>query len=244
MVGSERRQRGRTRGTIDHHGPSPVTTAADLQLYHTSNIAFRHTTQYLSKQESCWLVSLPPHSSQRSSIIVLNLLGLSSRSAVSSSCLPVMSSTPSPADVVHELLRSPTDPAVVHRLVASDCTYVSLNDQPGDLKKIMPWAGRSSGPQAILDTFTRVGQYWSMDAFRIEHTLTTDNNVAAFGHFTYTSTLLHKTVTSPFSILCTVKGEQIVFMQFMEDTFGTAQTFKASGQSTFRSDPNGTEVHI
>ena len=148
------------------------------------------------------------------------------------------------ADVLLQLLRSPTDSAVVHRLVAPNCAYVSLNDEPGDLQRIMPWAGRSSGPQAILSTFERVNRYWSADNFTIEHVLTTGDKAAVFGHFTYTSTVLHKTVTSPFAILCRVTDGQIVFMQFMEDTFGTAQTFKASGQSTFRSNPSGGDVNI
>ena len=155
-----------------------------------------------------------------------------------------MSSSPSPLDVLLELLKSPTDSAVVHRLVAPDCRYVSLNDEPGDLQKIMPWAGRGNGPQAILSTFSRVNAYWHNDAFAIEHTLSTGDDAAAFGHFTYTSTVLRKTATSPFAILCTVRGGQIVFMQFMEDTFGTANTFRASGQSTYRSNPQGGEVNI
>ena len=155
-----------------------------------------------------------------------------------------MSTASSVTAVVLELLKSPTDSAVVHRLVAADCQYVSLNEQPGDLQKIMPWAGRSTGPQAILDTFSRVGAYWTTDKFSIEDVLTTDDKVAVFGHFTYTSNVLHKTVTSPFSILCKVKAGQIVYMQFMEDTFGTAQTFKAEGVTTFHSNPSGPKVQI
>ena len=73
-------------------------------------------------------------------------------------------------------------------------------------------------------------------------TLTTHDNVAAFGHFTYTSTTLHKTATSPFSTLATVKDGQIVYMQFLEDSFNSAVTFKVSGQSTYHSDPHGPEV--
>ncbi len=33
-------------------------------------------------------------------------------------------------------------------------------------------------------------------------------------------------------------------MQFMEDTFGTASTFRSGGAATYRSDPDGGEVAL
>ncbi len=33
-------------------------------------------------------------------------------------------------------------------------------------------------------------------------------------------------------------------MQFMEDTFGTASTFRSGGVATYRSDPDGGEVAL
>ena len=57
-----------------------------------------------------------------------------------------------PADVVRALLADPTNPEVVERLVAGDATYVPLNFDNPELKRIMPWAGTGRGPQAVLDT--------------------------------------------------------------------------------------------
>ncbi|MEH2273877.1 MAG: hypothetical protein V7K40_03430 [Nostoc sp.] len=49
-----------------------------------------------------------------------------------------MSSTP--VEIVQALLKDPTNPEVVNRLVSLDAIYVSLNYNDPDLKKLIPWA--------------------------------------------------------------------------------------------------------
>ena len=147
-------------------------------------------------------------------------------------------------EVVRALLNDPTNPEVVHRLMASDATYVSLNFDNPDLKRIMPWAGTRKGPEALLDTYTRVNRFWHSEAFEIEELFSQGEKVAVFGRFTYRSVTLEKAITSPFAILAKVKDGQIIFMQFMEDTFGTASTFRTGGVATYRSDPDGGEVSL
>jgi hypothetical protein len=49
----------------------------------------------------------------------------------------------SPSEVLSEMLKNPTDIDHVRSLVTPDVTYVSLNYDNPDLKKIMPWAGTS-----------------------------------------------------------------------------------------------------
>ena len=147
-------------------------------------------------------------------------------------------------EVIQTILNDPTNPEVVHRLVAPDATYVSLNfDNPG-LRRIMPWAGTRTGPEAVLDTYTQVNRFWSSEAFEIGELFGESENVAVFGRFTYRSTTLGKAITSPFAILAKVRNGQIVFMQFMEDTFGTAATFRSGGVATYRSDPDGDEITL
>ncbi len=68
--------------------------------------------------------------------------------------------------------------------------------------------------------------------------------MAVFGRFTYRSVTLGKAITSPFAILAKVHAGQVTFMQFMEDTFGTAATFRNGGVATYRSDPDGGEVEL
>jgi hypothetical protein len=54
-----------------------------------------------------------------------------------------------PTEVVRQFLASTTNPTIVKSLVAEDATYVSLNYDNPDLKKIMPWTGTGKGPQGF-----------------------------------------------------------------------------------------------
>ena len=108
----------------------------------------------------------------------------------------------------------------------------------------MPWAGTSQGPDAVLSTYTTVAECWESQAFDIETIFGTEEKVAVFGRFTYKSKTLGKTITSPFSILAKVQNGQVTYIPFMEDTFGTASTFRSGGSWKFQSDPAGREVEI
>ncbi len=145
-------------------------------------------------------------------------------------------------DVVRAILDNPTDLASVKELVAPDATYVSLNYDNPELKKLMPWAGTQTGPEAVVSTYSRVGRYWKNEGFEIEEIFEAGENVAVFGRFTYRSTTVGRAVTSPFSILAKVQAGKVTYMQFMEDTFGTASTFRTGGTATYRADPDGGEV--
>jgi len=149
-----------------------------------------------------------------------------------------------PKEIVQQLLQNVSDPNVVKQLCAPDVTYVSLNYSNPDLHKIMPWCGTSHGADAIIKTFHDVAEFWVVESFTPEEIFGEGGNVAVFGRFTYTSTKLGKTVTSPFSILCKVVEGRITYMQFMEDTFCTASSFRSGGSWKFHSDPAGREVQI
>jgi uncharacterized protein len=147
-------------------------------------------------------------------------------------------------EIVQSLLQSVRDPNAVKELCAPDVIYVSLNYTNPDLRKIMPWCGTGRGPDAILKTFHDVANFWVVDSFTPEEILGEAGNVAVFGRFTYTSTKLRKTITSPFSILCKVKDGKVTYMQFMEDTFCTASSFRSGGVWEFQSDPAGSVVRV
>jgi uncharacterized protein len=155
-----------------------------------------------------------------------------------------MPETREPIDVVRAILAAPTDLDVVGRLVAEDATYVSLNYDNPDLKKLMPWCGTGHGPKGIVDTFTKVGRFWRVESFEFLDVFGSGQSVAVFGRFTYTSTKIGRTVTTPFAILAKVKDGRLTFMQFMEDTFATAMSFRTRGVWHFESDPDGGEVTV
>ncbi len=150
----------------------------------------------------------------------------------------------SPLEVLQAILADPTNPDTVRALVAPDATYVSLNYDNPELKRIMPWAGTQTGPEAVSGTYARVGRYWHSEGFQVEDTFEGENRAAVVGRFTYRSATLGRAVTSPFAILAHVRDGQVTFMQFMEDTFGTAPTFRSGGTASYRSDPDGGEVSV
>ncbi len=152
--------------------------------------------------------------------------------------------TQDPLDVVRAILAAPTDFDLVSKLAAEDATYVSLNFDNPDLKKLMPWAGTGHGAKGIVETFVDVGRYWRKDAFEISDMFGSGEHVAVFGRFTYTSTKIGRTVTSPFAILAKVSNGKVTTMQFMEDTFATAMSFRTKGIWHFESDPDGGEVTV
>ena len=85
---------------------------------------------------------------------------------------------------------------------------------------------------------------WKNLGLSITDRLESDESAALFGSFTYESHTQHRTVTSPFCILIRVKRGKIVYMQFMEDTFGTASTFKEGGAWKVQSDPAGKSIEV
>ena len=151
---------------------------------------------------------------------------------------------PNSTEILAAILKNPTDIDHMRSLTTPDVTYVSLNYDNPELKKVMPWAGTSKGPESIVKTFVDVSRFWRIEAFATEALFGSDEFAAMFGRFTYKSTVLGKTVTSPFAVLAKVVNGRCTYLQFMEDTLATAASFRSGGTWTFHSDPDGGEVAI
>jgi ketosteroid isomerase-like protein len=145
---------------------------------------------------------------------------------------------------IKKFLSNPTDRELVGGLCTSDVTYVSLNYSNPELQKSMPWCGTYHGSEAIVSTFERVNSYWKVNDFSPDAIFGDDSRVAVFGSMTLTSTVMKKTVTTPFSIFCKMTDGKISYMQFMEDTFATSSSFRSGGLWEFRSDPAGSQVSV
>ena len=150
----------------------------------------------------------------------------------------------SATQILTAILDKPRDLDHVKRLVAPDATYVSLNYSDPDLKRVMPWAGTGHGPEGIVQTFVDVDRYWETLEFKSEALFGDDSNAAMFGRFTYRSRVLGKEVTSPFAVYVRVAEGMCVYMQFMEDTFATTESFRSGGSWQIRSNPNGEEISV
>jgi uncharacterized protein len=143
------------------------------------------------------------------------------------------------------VLSDPVNPAAVKELVAEDLVYVSLNYQDDDLKKVMPWAGTGHDRDAPRKAFSDVARYWHIEEFDLGDVFGDESGkVAVFGRMKYRSTLLGKTVVSPFAVYARVAGGKIIYAQFMEDSFATARSSGSGGAWTINSDPEGPAVEV
>jgi ketosteroid isomerase-like protein len=150
----------------------------------------------------------------------------------------------SPIEVVGQWLQNLLDPEVINRVVAPDATYVSLNTEDLELNKIMPWAGTSCGPQAFLDHLGDMFTRWENQAFNVTTMFASDENVAVFGDFRYKSNSLGKVVSSPFSILVKVVDGKVAYLQFLEDSYATAASFRKDGSWTVQPEADAEPFEV
>jgi hypothetical protein len=146
--------------------------------------------------------------------------------------------------VLQELLQNTSNLKVLRERMTPDATYVSLNFNNPELKKVMPWTGTHKGPQGLFDVFAAIQRYWKTLDFKVTDSIEQDSRVAFFGSFTYKSNVTRKEITSPFSLLARFEGDKVAYVQFLEDSYGTAGSFKTGGATRFHSDPSGKEVEI
>ena len=146
--------------------------------------------------------------------------------------------------VVQQLLQNTTNLAVLKQFMTSDATYVSLTFDNPELKKIEPWAGTHKGPESLPKVFAGIQSFWKTLEFKVTDTIEQGNRVGFFGSFTYKSNTTGKEITSPFSLLARFEGEKVAYLQFQEDSYGTAGSFKTGGATRFHSDPSGKEVEV
>ncbi len=150
----------------------------------------------------------------------------------------------SPIDVVGQWMQNLLDPEVINRVVAPDATYVSLNTEDAELSKIMPWAGTSHGPQAFIGHLTMMFTRWENQAFNVTTMFASGENVAVFGDFRYKSHSLGKVVSSPFSILVKVVEGMVTYVQYLEDSYATAASFRQDGSWTVQTEPAAQQFRV
>lgn len=124
--------------------------------------------------------------------------------------------------------------AAAERLVAPDATYISLNFDNPELKKILPWTGTNKGPEAFSGLFLQLADYWKTEDFTVTDKIASGEDVAIFGKFTYRSLAVDQVFTSPFSIHAKVRDGKMIYFQFMEDTYASASSFRQSGSWTVK----------
>jgi hypothetical protein len=152
--------------------------------------------------------------------------------------------SPSSIEVVGQWLENLLDPEVVNSVVAPEAIYVSLNTDNPELHKIMPWAGTSRGPRAFLDNLGMMFTRWENQAFNVTTMFASDENVAVFGDFRYKSHSLGKVASSPFSILVKVVDGKVTYLQFLEDSYATASSFRKDGSWVVQTEPGAEPFQV
>jgi hypothetical protein len=150
----------------------------------------------------------------------------------------------SPIEVVGRWMQNLLDPEVINSVVAPDATYVSLNTENPELTRIMPWAGTSHGPQAFFGNLSEMFTRWENQAFNVTTMFASGEDVAVFGDYRYRSRSLDKVVTSPFSILVKVVNGKVTYLQFLEDSYATASSFRKDGSWIVQTEPGAEPFQV
>jgi hypothetical protein len=145
---------------------------------------------------------------------------------------------------LQEILRNTMNLSVLRQLMTPDATYVSLNFDNPERKQIMPWAGTHKGPESLPEVFGAIQRCWKTLDFKVTDAIEQNNRVAFFGSFTYKSNVTGREITSPFGLLARFDGDKVAYVQFLEDSYSTAGSFKTGGATGFHSDPTGKEVNV
>lgn len=146
--------------------------------------------------------------------------------------------------VLQELLQNTSNLEVLQQLMTPDAIYVSLNFVNAELKRVMPWTGTHKGPEELPAAFSAMQRFWKTLDFKVTDTIEQGERVGMFGSFTYKSIATGKEITSPFALLARFEGFKVAYVQFLEDTYGTAGSFKTGGVTRFHSDPSGQEIEV
>lgn len=78
------------------------------------------------------------------------------------------------------------------------------------------------------------GRVRETKVFEVRDVIANEHSVAMFGSFTYKKRTLGKEIASPFALPAKVTDDRISYIHFLEDTFGTAGSFRAAGTWHFR----------
>ena len=65
-----------------------------------------------------------------------------------------------------------------------------------------------------------------------------------FGDFRYKSNSLGKVVSSPFSILAKVVDGKLTYLQFLEDSYATAASFRSGGSWTVQTQADAEPFQV
>jgi ketosteroid isomerase-like protein len=132
-------------------------------------------------------------------------------------------------DVVNRFLSGFPRGTVADECIDPNLTYISLNHDNPELAQTMPWTGTHFGSAVLKKSVAQLLEVWDFHEFKVDTVFGEGEQVAVFDRFTYESKKVKRITKSPFAIYLKVKDGKIVHLQFFEDTYSTAASFRRSG---------------
>ena len=126
----------------------------------------------------------------------------------------------------HSIMTTLVLPSVCHM-------HAPAQKVPDNLACIEPLRLRASQPAHRLSSIPLIPfhRIWANEIFEIHGLLRRWRRCSGLGRFNYRSRSLGRASVSPFSICCNVNEDSnIAYMQFIEDTLGSTDSFKKGGQ--------------
>jgi ketosteroid isomerase-like protein len=114
------------------------------------------------------------------------------------------------------------DPATVAALFDTDLLFQIQGDVGA-----LPWIGRRTGRQAIVDFIHDLRALTEPVAFDVEDILASDARAAVVGSLKTRIKATESVIASQFAIILTIEGEVVTSFQMLEDSFQVSKAARA-----------------
>jgi len=92
---------------------------------------------------------------------------------------------------------------------------------------VLPWVGKKSGKQAIVDFISKIRVLTEPLKFDVEDILASDGRAAIIGSLETKIKATDKITATQFAIILTVKDELVTRFQMLEDSFDVSKAARA-----------------
>ncbi len=87
---------------------------------------------------------------------------------------------------------------------------------------VLPWVGKKTGRSAMADFLTDVGAMTERIAFDIDDVMASESRAVVLGHLVTKIKATGKAIEGAFALVLTIRGDEIVRFQMLEDSYATA----------------------
>ena len=117
-----------------------------------------------------------------------------------------------------EGIGSGRDPEEIADLFDADLVFEIQGDDG-----VLPWIGRKSGRQAVVDFIRDTRALTEPVTFDVEDILVSDNRVAIIGALQTWIKATGKVIATQFAIILTITGDVVTRFQMLEDSFDVSK---------------------